>query len=107
MDGQVQTSYERKNWSSVVIWNCNHPKTRMLTPELVNTKRGLWLHQFQWLDDDEIGELDPRWNWLVGHSDPAIKPGLVHFTEGVPSMPGYEHCDYAQNWWDEVEDFAR
>ena len=106
MDGQIQTAYARKNWSSVCLWNCDHPKTKMLTPDVVNNARGLWLHQFGWLDDDDIGELDPRWNWLVGmHSSP--NPGLVHFTDGVPSMPGHEHCAYAAEWWRELFEWAR
>jgi hypothetical protein len=106
MDGQIQSAYERKNWSSVVLWNCNHPAVRFLTPEVVNRERGLWLHQFAWLDDEDIGELDPKWNWLVGHSDPDVDPGLVHFTEGVPTMPGYEHCAYSDEWRGELERWA-
>jgi hypothetical protein len=106
MDAQVQTAYPRKNWSSVVLWNCDHPSTRKLTPHLVNTAKGLWLHQLSWLDDSEIGELDPRWNWLVGYSDPSINAGLVHFTDGVPSMPGYEGVTYADDWRRELEIWA-
>lgn len=107
MDGQIQTAYTRKNWSSVVLWNCDHPATRMLTPEMVNRERGLFLHQFAWLADDDIGELDPKWNWLVGHSDPHIDPAIVHFTEGCPSMPGYENCAYANEWRAELERWAQ
>ena len=107
MDGQLQTSYARKNWSSVVLWNCDHEKTRTLTPAIINGVRGLWLHQFSWLDDEDIGELDPKWNWLVGHSDPAIAPALVHFTEGVPSMAGYEACDFSAEWWNELRQWAQ
>jgi hypothetical protein len=107
MDGQVQTGYERKNWSSVVMWNCEHPGTKALTLHDVNTRRGLWLHQFSWLEDKDIGELHPKWNWLVGHSDPEIVPALVHFTEGVPSMPGYSNVPYAREWYEELEFWAR
>lgn len=106
MDGQMQTSYPRKNWSSVVLWNCDHPGTRMLTPELVNSKRGLWLHQFSWLDDKDIGELDPAWNHLVGEHEPNAKARLVHFTNGTPNMPGYENCEFADEWRAELERWA-
>lgn len=98
MDGQVQTSYPRKNWSSVFLLNCDHPANRALTVDLVNTERGLHLHQFCWLDDDDIGELDVKWNWLVGHSDEALVPAIVHFTEGIPSMPGYQDVPFADEW---------
>lgn len=102
MDGQVQTSYERKNWSSVVVWNVDHPKNKLLTPEVVNSARGLWLHQFGWLDENDIGELDPGWNHLAGESPPNPNPSIVHFTNGTATMPGYENCEFADEWLREL-----
>lgn len=99
MEGQTQTRYHRKNWSSVMLFNCGHPANRALTVELVNTVPGRDLHRFCWLDDSQIGALPAEWNWLVGHSDPSIDPALVHFTEGEPSMPGYEHVAYSDEWY--------
>ncbi|PWA52678.1 protein CDI [Artemisia annua] len=32
MDGAVQTVYPRKNWSSMVLYNCGHAKNRVLSP---------------------------------------------------------------------------
>jgi lipopolysaccharide biosynthesis glycosyltransferase len=98
MDGQEQTRYARKNWSSVVLWNVDHPANKLLTVDLINQVPGRDLHRFSWLADDEIGELDPKWNWLVGHSDPEIDPSIVHFTEGTPNMAGYENVPYADEW---------
>lgn len=103
MDGQIQTSYARKNWSSVVAWNCDHPRTRLLTPDVVNRERGLWLHQFTWLGDNDIGELDPAWNHLVGEVPPNPKAKLVHFTTGTPNIPGYECCEFANEWRAQLE----
>ncbi|MFZ2252608.1 MAG: hypothetical protein WAW13_00370 [Minisyncoccia bacterium] len=94
MDGQVQTVYPRKNWSSVMVFNCDHPANAALTVELVNSVPGRDLHRFCWLTDDLIGELDPAWNWLV----PAVDPKIAHFTEGVPDMAGYERQPYADEW---------
>lgn len=91
MDGQVQSRYPRKNWSSVMAINCDHPANDALTP-LLNTAPGRDLHRFCWLPDDLIGEMDPRWNWLV------TEPFIAHFTEGVPDMPGYENQPYADEW---------
>lgn len=102
MDGQVQTRYSRKNWSSVMIFNCGHPSHNKLTFELINTVPGRDLHNFCWLQDDEIGALDPAWNWLVGHSDPTIDPHIVHFTTGLPCMPGYENVPFAEEWRKEL-----
>lgn len=98
MDGQVQQLYARKNWSSVMLWNVDHPANQRLTLEMVNTLPGRDLHRFCWLEDHEIGELTPDWNWLVGHSDPTIAPAIVHYTEGLPSMPGHEDCAFADDW---------
>ncbi|MEO8678160.1 MAG: hypothetical protein ABI665_03885 [Vicinamibacterales bacterium] len=99
MEGQTQTRYFRKNWSSVCLWHCEHPANKALTIELVNSVPGRDLHRFCWLDDDLIGALPPEWNWLVGHSSADIDPALVHFSEGVPDMNGYEHCPYSDEWY--------
>ncbi len=99
MDGQVQTAYWRKNWSSVMAFNCEHESNKALTLSMINSKPGRQLHAFDWLEDEEIGALDPKWNYLVGHHRDLVEnPGLVHFTDGIPSMAGYEHCEYAEEW---------
>lgn len=106
MDNQIQTSYGRKNWSSVMVFNCDHPSVKALSLDVVNEAKGLWLHQFGWLRDDEIGALDPKWNYLVGHSDPSIDPAIVHFTDGTPTMEGYENSEYASEWHEMLECWA-
>jgi len=106
MDGQLQTRYARKNWSSVMLFNCDHPANQGLTVELVNTVPGRDLHRFCWLEDDLIGELDPEWNFLVGHTKDVEDPAIVHFTDGVPSMAGYEDCEFAEEWRDELIGWA-
>lgn len=98
MDGQVQTNYSRKNWSSFVLFNCDHSSNRKLTVEMVNTLPGRDLHRFCWLKDREIGALDQSWNFLVGHTSPEIEPDVVHFTEGTPDMTGFENVPYADEW---------
>lgn len=107
MDNQVQTSYARKNWSSVILFNCDHPANAELTVDRINSERGLFLHQFCWLKDDQIGELDVSWNWLVGHSPETVEPNIVHFTDGIPTMAGYENCAFAEEWRDELRRWAR
>jgi hypothetical protein len=107
MDGQPQTAYGRKNWSSVVLWNCDHPGTKRLTLEYVNTATGRDLHQFKFLDDDAIGEIGPEWNHLVGEYLPNPKAKLVHHTLGVPTMAGYESCEFADEWREYRDSWAR
>ena len=98
MDGQLQTTYPRKNWSSLVLWNLAHSGTQRLDARMLNTLPGRDLHRFCWLKDSEIGHLPEEWNWLDGHSDPAIDPAAVHFTRGTPDMPGWEWTKYAPEW---------
>jgi hypothetical protein len=99
---QPQTRYEKKNWSSVILFN--NARCRALTPGYVNTATGLELHQFKWLGDDSlIGELPPRWNHLVDY-DPPLPPdqlSLIHFTEGGPYFDDYRDCGYADLWFAE------
>lgn len=105
MDGQVQTAYSRKNWSSVMVFNCDHAANKALTVDLVNRFPGRDLHRFCWLDDSQIGELPPIYNHLVGHTPiGSIEPRIVHFTDGVPDMPGYENVPFAEEWRDQLFD---
>jgi hypothetical protein len=98
MDGQFQTRYARKNWSSVMAVNCDHPANAALTVDLINTAPGRDLHRFCWLPDDLIGELPATYNYLVGHTQGVADPVVVHFTEGLPDMAGYEDVPFADEW---------
>lgn len=100
MDGQKQTIYGRKNWSSLTLWNCAHPANERLSVRDVNTRPGQWLHGMRWLRDDEIGTLPVNWNWLDGSSDLMIEPAAVHFTRGTPDMRGWRDTRYANEWLD-------
>ncbi len=94
----VQTQYEKKNWSSVMLFN--NAKCRALTPELVNTATGLLLHQFKWLSDDSlIGALPPSWNHLVDYDAPDPSAKLIHFTSGGPYFSQTAACEHADTWW--------
>jgi hypothetical protein len=99
MCGQAQTLYSRKNWSSVMLFNCDHPANRRLSLWDVNNRPGRDLHQFYWLADHEIGELDPRWNWLVGEQPaPSAVGGIAHFTLGGPFTPGWPGAEHDDIW---------
>lgn len=97
MDGQIQTAYPRKNWSSLMLVNLSHAGSQRLTHHELNTKPGRDLHAFCWLKDNEIGFLPESWNWLDGTSDSA-DPAAVHFTRGTPDMQGWEQTQYASEW---------
>ena len=100
MDGQKQTIYPRKNWSSFILFNCSHPSNKKLSLDLVNSETGSFLHQFKWLEDNEIGSLDERWNWLEGwtsnHNNK--KPFAVHYTRGGPWFDEWQDVEFASEW---------
>ncbi len=90
--------YPKKNWSSLILWNCAHPMNRILTAEYVNDAPGSVLHRFSWLPDELVGELPKEWNWLVGEYPISADANLVHFTYGAPCFSHYSRCDYASEW---------
>lgn len=99
---QVQTRYEKKNWSSVMLFN--NERCKELTVDYVDNSSGLELHQFNWLwRQNLIGDLTKDWNHLVGEYNPNPNAKLVHFTLGGPYFAGYEHCEYALEWFEEFE----
>jgi len=96
--GQVQTKYAKKNWSSFMLMNCK--KCTTLTPDYVNKASGLELHQFKWLENEElIGSLPLEWNWLVGEYPYKKEVHNIHFTEGGPYFKDYKNTEYANEWF--------
>ena len=104
MDGKQQTLYPRKNWSSLVLWNCGHPSNQKISKELINDPEttGKYLHRFSWLEDHEIGAIPHHWNWLAGwYKEPDDgNPKAIHYTEGGPWFENYRDCEYHQKWKD-------
>ena len=109
MDGQKQTIYPRKNWSSFILFNCSHPSNKKLSVDLVNSETGSFLHQFKWLKDSEIGSLDERWNWLEGwtsnHNNK--KPFAVHYTRGGPWFDEWQDVEFANEWISERDEYLK
>jgi hypothetical protein len=97
--GVVQETYNRKNWSSVMLFNCAHHACKQLTPYTVNYTKGSWLHQFRWAHDEEIGTLSWRWNVLDGWDTPHTATALYHYTLGTPDVPDCESLPFASEWW--------
>ena len=95
--GNNQTIYAKKNWSSLMLMDCSKCKT--LTPEYVNTRSGLELHQFKWLDENLIGNIPLEWNWLVGEYPYKKDVHNIHFTEGGPYFKDYKNTEYANEWF--------
>ena len=97
--GNINEDYPRKNWSSVILWNCEHPKHKILTPDFVSKQTGKFLHRFSWLDDQDIGELPLEWNWLASEYRVNREAKLIHFTLGTPCFKDYKNSDMADIWY--------
>ena len=103
---QPQTPYPKKNWSSMMLFN--NAKCTALTPDYVNSATGLELHQYKWLENEElIGKINEEWNWLVGEYEYNSNAKLVHYTEGGPYFKNYKNCDYAEEWFDTFKETTR
>lgn len=98
MDGQVQTVYARKNWSSVMLINSDHRAHRRLNLATLSQWPGRDLHAFDWLHDSEIGELPAEWNWLVGIQPKPANPAIAHFTLGGPWLPNWTPKEHDDIW---------
>jgi len=108
--------YPRKNWSSVILWNCGHYLNRCLTPEFIDMLDGAYLHRFGWLDPeraipaaegleklgdrigDRLGALPGRWNVLIGEGDMPKDVALAHWTLGIPGIEHYSNAPLADEW---------
>ena len=84
--GNKNEDYPRKNWSSLILWNCEHSSHKILTPNLIQNQTGAYLHRFSWLKDEEIGELPKEWNWLAMEYEEKENINLIHYTIGTPCL---------------------
>lgn len=96
--GSVNEDYPRKNWSSVILWNCNSYPNRRLTPEFVQRATGAELHRFTWLNDERIGSLPPEWNWLPDEYGANADAKLLHYTLGTPSFHEFATTPQGDEW---------
>ena len=99
--GAPNEDYPRKNWSSVIMWNCAHPANKVVTPEFVQDSTGAQLHRFTWIDDNDIGSLPIEWNWLPDELGPNDNAKLLHYTLGAPSFHEFAKTPMGTDWHEE------
>jgi lipopolysaccharide biosynthesis glycosyltransferase len=100
--GAKNEDYPRKNWSSVILWNCGHLSNKLITPEYVQSATGPQLHRFSWLADNEIGELPIEWNWLADEFGNNQQAKLIHYTLGTPCSNEFENTTMSKYWHNEL-----
>lgn len=96
--GAKNENYPRKNWSSVIVWNCSNWPNRILTPEFVQSQSGSYLHRFSWLDDERIQALPPEWNWLPDEFGANPDAKLLHYTLGAPCFHEFADTPQGEEW---------
>jgi lipopolysaccharide biosynthesis glycosyltransferase len=101
--GAKNEDYPRKNWSSVMLWNCAHSKNKILTPEFVQHSSGSQLHRFTWLSSNDIGELPIEWNWLSDEYGVNNSAKLIHYTLGTPCFEAFANTPMSDAWHNEFK----
>jgi lipopolysaccharide biosynthesis glycosyltransferase len=96
--GAKNEDYPRKNWSSVILWNCGHAANKVVTPEFIETATGAQLHRFTWLADELVGELPTVWNWLPDEFGANQDAKLLHYTLGTPSFHDFATTPMGDEW---------
>lgn len=96
--GSKNQNYPRKNWSSVILWNCGHPKNKLITPEFIEQATGAELHRFTWLDDSDIGSMPGIWNWLPDEYGENDHAKLLHYTLGTPCFHDFATTPMGNEW---------
>lgn len=105
--GAKNENYPRKNWSSVILFNCSHPSNRCLSRQFIEASNGAYLHRFGWLNDDEIGTLPMVWNWLEKEYDHHPGTKIIHYSCFGPYHRGYEDSDFGDEWREQFASMVR
>ena len=96
--GNKNENYPRKNWSSLILWNCEHEDHKILTPDFIEKQSGAFLHRFSWIKDEKIGELEKEWNWLALEYEEKESINLIHYTIGTPCFKEYSNTSLSSFW---------
>lgn len=102
MDGKIQTTYPRKNWSSLMIMNC--AELGLWSKQVVENMSGAYLHRFKDIPDDRIGEIPNTWNtldWMDEHTR------LIHYTKGGPWFEEWRDHPYGAIWLQYLDEYRR
>ena len=107
MNNLIQTDYPRKNWSSLIVFNCLHEDCKKLTLNNVNNQSPAWLHRFQWCQDKNIIELPKTYNYLVEIYHDEDNPKVIHYTNGGPWHYLYQKTEFYEKWLKYLDDNQR
>jgi lipopolysaccharide biosynthesis glycosyltransferase len=101
--GKLNENYPKKNWSSLILWNCSHIANKVLSPEFVSKMDGKFLHRFEWLKSEEIGDIPKEWNWLAIEYEDNYDAKIIHYTLGTPCLLEYRKTSMSDIWMKEFK----
>lgn len=101
---QKQYSYERKNWSSFIIFN-NQLCQELYTKDVLASTPGLALNTFRNIPDELIGSIPKQFNFLVDEDNQEGPPKILHYTNGTPNVATVPD-EYAKVWNEELDNAA-
>lgn len=93
-------NYPRKNWASVMQFNCAHACWADLTPKVLEATAGVKRLQFAGIPDEAIGALPDEWNRIVDEGHPVEGAKVLHWTAGIPAFPQYADAPGAAAWFE-------
>ena len=96
MDGIVNKSYPKKNWSSLMVFRNKWYKDK-LTKEYLDNATPAQLHEFHFINEENIGSIPKEFNSLVGYYDLKGAKAL-HYTNGGPWFDSYKDTEASEEW---------
>jgi hypothetical protein len=93
----VVRSLEQYEQTSFMVFNCEHPENKVLTPDFVQETE-TQLHGLEWVKPEAVGSLDPKWNQLVGYQAIDSKRGNLHYTMGIPAFAETSSSEGMAEW---------
>lgn len=102
-----QSNYPRKNWASVMLFNCGHPSWSGFNPEFIAELRPIWMLRFAHLPDEQIGALPADWNVMVDEGQDEAGAKILHWTAGIPTFRHYRNARRSIDWFEEHKAISR
>ena len=93
--------YERKNWASLMLIDCENPFWKRVNPEYLQKTTPLSMLQFKWIPDSFIGDVPKEWNVLADEGQSITGAKILHWTAGIPAFKYYENAPGADLWREE------
>ena len=97
MLSNIDTIQIKNRWSSLMLFDCS--KLKKLSKEYLDKASPADLHQFAWVDDNDISSIPLKYNHLVGYYKKHKYIKAIHYTQGGPWFENYKEGELSEEWW--------